>query len=203
MIRVTTFPIEQVQQLRREAEEARALPDHVPQGWSKSVVDPKNLLAVFGSLRIREGFVLRAYQLTDETGGKGYAWAMPDVLPFPAPEDCPEAENDFLEAPRPPGALDDFMEAVEGDGSPWSYVSASLFARELVEFGTLWHDCNWTNYVLLGSDPMSLLQPRDDWEPFRGPSGTPDDWHWRKPKPLDWRPQVCEEGSVVTVSFFT
>jgi len=49
--------------------------------------------------------------------------------------------------PRPHGALDDFMDAIEGDGSAWSYLSASLFAREAAELGALWH---------------GELEPRDD-----------------------------------------
>jgi hypothetical protein len=43
--------------------------------------------------------------------------------------------------------LDDFMDAIEGDGSAWSYLSASLFAREAAELGALWH---------------GELEPRDD-----------------------------------------
>ena len=31
------------------------------------------------------------------------------------------------------------MQAIEGDGSPWSYLSASILSREAEEFGAMWH----------------------------------------------------------------
>ena len=36
------------------------------------------------------------------------------------------------------------MQATEDDGSPWSYLSASIIRREAAEFGTLWHDSDST-----------------------------------------------------------
>lgn len=38
--------------------------------------------------------------------------------PFPEPDDCPKMKGVFLESPKPPGALDNVMEVIIGDGSP-------------------------------------------------------------------------------------
>jgi len=68
----TVFPIEKVQQLRDRAIEARTFEQIPPEGWSKSAVDPMRLLAVFSSLRIKEGYVLRAYQFREGGNGNGF-----------------------------------------------------------------------------------------------------------------------------------
>jgi len=31
------------------------------------------------------------------------------------------------------------MDGIDGDGSGWSYLCASLFAREIAELGAMWH----------------------------------------------------------------
>jgi hypothetical protein len=58
----TPFLVDQVNVLRREAQKAGQVPADGPEGWSRSDVDPIKLLAVFTSLRLTKGFVLRAYQ---------------------------------------------------------------------------------------------------------------------------------------------
>lgn len=123
-------------------------------GWTKSAVNPNTLLRCFPALRLKNGFVLRAYVYRDGSGnGNGVVWAMPANTCFPEPERCPRVEDAWLAPPKPPGALENYMAAVEGDGAPWSYLSASILARELREFGALWHGCSWSTHAILGSDP--------------------------------------------------
>ncbi|GAB4266207.1 hypothetical protein [Thermincola ferriacetica] len=178
----TVFPIEKVQQLRDRAIKAREFEQMPQEGWSKSAVDPMRLLAVFSSLRMKDGYVLRAYQFREGGNGNGFVWAMPEKAPFPEPEECERVRGHFLEPPKPPGALDNFMEAIEGDGTPWSYLSASLFAREAREFGARWHGLSWSTHTILGSDPQ---------------------YPWLEVHPEEWRPVVIEEKGSVTVSFYT
>ena len=45
------------------------------------------------------------------------------------------------------------MQAIEGDGSPWSYLSASILSREAVEFGAVWHGCVWSDQTILSKPP--------------------------------------------------
>ena len=47
--------------------------------------------------------------------GNGFVWAMPVDAEFPDPEKCPRLKNVFLEPPKPPAALDDYMDAIDGD----------------------------------------------------------------------------------------
>jgi len=161
------------------------------------------LLACFPALRLKKGFALRAYVYRDGFGnGNGLVWAMPADLPFPEPETCPGAEGTFVSPPRPPGALDDFMEAVEGDGSPWSYLCASVMARELREFGALWHGCYWSTHVVLGSYPWEFC--RRCTEAFsEHPPSDPDNWRWLEPEPTRWEPQISVGNDAVTVTFYT
>jgi len=71
MKKETTFPIEKVRQLRRRACEARMVSVEGPGGWSRSSVDPMKLLAVFSSLSLKKGLVLRAYQFRSGNDGNG------------------------------------------------------------------------------------------------------------------------------------
>src|SRR5262249_50736637 len=96
------FSAQRVNRLRTLGAAAGAVDRDVADGWSKSPVDPMNLLRVFDALRIRKGFVLRAYQFYSGGNGNGFVWAMPETVPFPDPNDCPKLEGRFLEPPMPP-----------------------------------------------------------------------------------------------------
>lgn len=198
----TTFLIGEVQQLRELAGKARRVPREGSEGWSKSEVDPMELLSLFPSLHLKVCLVLREYQFRSHGNGNGIVWAMPEDMPFLETDKCPKLEGVFLEPPRPPGALDNFMDAIEGDGSPWSYLSASIFAREAAEFGAIWHGGSWSTHRIIGSDPWSATQ-RSDHQSSHEPSENPDNWHWLEPEPSEWMPEVCGAGDVVTVTFYT
>lgn len=118
--------------------------------WVKSRIDPMRLLEAFPALRLKKGFVLRAYTSMSEMDGSGIVWAMPDHVQFPDPGKCIEKgpEGD----PKPPGAVDDIMAVFEGDGSLWSYLSASIFFREMSEFGAFGHMCEWSTNEIIGNE---------------------------------------------------
>ena len=174
-----------------------------PEGWSKSRVDPGKLVEIFAPLRLRKGYVLRAYIFREEGNGSGVVWAMPEDAALPEPHDGPARENHLLKAPKPWDALDDPMEAIEGDGSAWSYLAASLLRRELREFGAMWHGCNWQTHFLLDSDPWKGGPPSEDASPLERPTSGIDQWKWLGPRPTQWGPQVRVEDDQVTVIFHT
>jgi len=126
------FCHEEVEKLRRRVAKVAKLPAKVPDGWSISTVDPMAVLAVFTPLCLKPGFVLRAYQYQVCGNGNGFVWAVPADSEFPAPENCPRLRDAFLEPPKPPLALDHVMDAIDGDGSPWSYQ----FDAERTEIAT-------------------------------------------------------------------
>jgi hypothetical protein len=61
-----------------------------------------------------------------------------------------------LPIPQPEGALDNVMEAVEGDRSPLSFVIASILHRELQEMGALGKSCDWSHHRLINALPTQL-----------------------------------------------
>ncbi|MGO8752105.1 MAG: hypothetical protein ACLQNE_39715 [Thermoguttaceae bacterium] len=148
-----TFPAKKIAELRQRVGKAAQLPEECPEGWSKSTVDPMAVLAVCKPLFAKKGFVLRAYQFREGGNGNGFVWAMPVDAEFPEPQVCPKLQGVFLEPPKPPAALDDFMAAIDGNGSAWSYICASILARELAEFGAMWHGCDWDTHTILGANP--------------------------------------------------
>jgi hypothetical protein len=43
---------------------------------------------------------------------------------------------------------DRIMACIEGDGSAWSYLCASLLLREISEFGAFWHALSWSTHTI-------------------------------------------------------
>ena len=203
MSKIIAFPIKRVSNLRRRAEEACEVSKEGPQGWSKSELDPMKLLEAFPALRIKKGYVLRAYQFRAGSDGNGLVWAMPEDAPFPEPGECPAVKDEVQKSPRPPGALDDVMEVIEGDGSPWSYLCASILAHEVGEFGAIWHGCTWSTHVILGGDPWDFPEDFARREPHEGPYGDAHAWQWLEAKPDEWKPAVSVDEESVTVTFHT
>ena len=213
---ITVFPIRKVQQLRRAAVRACSVSREGPEGWSKSEVDPMNLLAVFSALRIKRGFILRAYLFREGGNGNGVVWALPEDVGFPEPEACLEAIQNQTELPPPDGfpaylpgppvppqAQANIMDAIEGDATPWSYLSASIFAREAGEFGAMWHGCEWSTHAILGADPWTPQRAKRRERTHDEPTGSMADWKWLLAKPSEWRPSVEQSDDTTTVRFFT
>jgi len=183
--------------------------------------NPMAWLAAFTSLHIKKGFTLRAYPYRVRLGGVGNVWAVPE-----SSADTPDAEEcgtvDLFEAPRPfpikyscleglavggsgklirpPDALDNIMEAIEGDGTPWSYLSASIFARDIAEFGASWHGGVWSTHKILEEAPWTSPHA---WGELFEPNTEQEYWHWSATRPSEWRPSVVSNGEVVTVKFYT
>jgi len=199
---VVRFDAAKVAALRERVMEIATVPENTPDGWSKSQVDPRKLLAEFTALRLREGFTLRAYQFKEEGNGNGFVWAMPIDADFPAPEDCPRLESHFMKAPKPFDALDDVMEAIEGDDTAEAYWQASLLRRELKDFGALWHGIIWGTHNVVDDDPFRGVGTENS-DPMRVPQSRPGDWKWLEPRPTDWTPRVMLEPNQVVVTFYT
>jgi len=197
-----TFPAKRIAQLRKRIGDTAPLPDDCPEGWSKSRFDPMTILAVFKPLQIKEDLVLRAYQYQGDRDGNGVVWAMSSEAEFPDPNDCPRLEGVFLQPPKSPTALDNVMDAIDGDGSPWSYLCASSLARELAEFGAMWHGCNWGTHAVLGANPWNRAAGKEDSDTGR-PTGPVSEWIWAERPPKGWSPRGVETHNTVVVTFFT
>lgn len=191
MAQTVLFSVREVEKLRQEAGERlpRLKPDFQTTGWALARADPGRVLEAFPALRLRRGYVLRAYLYREAIGGKAVIWAVPRGTRLPRPERCPQVprEDPPFQAPQPPGALGDFMEAIEGDGSPWSYLCASVLVRELGEFGAWWQGLDWSTHLLIGREPDLRAAPE------------PEHWRWVGERPAHWVPSVVMAEDSVTV----
>jgi hypothetical protein len=191
------FNVKEIMKLRKPVD----FPKKGPDGWSKCKVDPKKLLKHFSALRIKKGFVLRAYHFREGLNGNSIVWAMPKESPFPPPESCTKLMDKFLRPPKPEFVLDDFMEAIDGDMSHWSYLSASIFMRKVGEFGALWHGHNWYMHVIIESDPFANMNQETNEE--NDSSQNSDTWKWLDKKPEIWQPLVRINDNETIVKFYS
>lgn len=106
-------------------------------GWNFSLENPEDIIYGFSQLSVKDGFKLRAYQHSMSVAGAGLVYAIP------ADSSLPEIPYREGEPPIPDDALYDFMEAIEGDKSPLSYLQAAICYHELHEFGAFWHSVSW------------------------------------------------------------
>jgi hypothetical protein len=193
-----------IKELRAKAGEAARADPRGPDGWSKSTVDLTRVVAVFAPLKVKEGVVLRAYQFRAGGNGNGVVWALPAGAAFPEPSECPEVKREPLvrPVPRPAAALPSIMAQVQGDGSAWSYMAASLLGRQLQEFGAMWHGIKWGTHNVLDQNPLTQTAKHSD--PMSGPVNVdPKKWQWHEAQPKDWRPTVHMGHDRVTVRFYT
>lgn len=123
-------------------------PEDLRYEWSRSFDNPESIVNGFSHLRIKKGYKLRAYQFREGGNGNGIVWAIPKDRELPEPSEC-ETLDWFLSPPKPDYALSDFMEAIEGDKTPLSYLQASIVFHELHEFGAMWHGVSWGRDVIL------------------------------------------------------
>ena len=199
-----SFSIRRVNRLRRAAETARAVPaddtDVLPigspsDGWSASDYRANELLRVFDALWLKPGFALQAFEFRAGSNGNGIIWAVPADAPLVAPEDCSRIEDAWLQPPRPPKAVP-LMQAIEGDGSPWSYLSASILGREAAEFGAIWHGCVWSDQTILSKPPRQAngQGAEDDGRRLTGDAPV-GNWTWRGAAPRTWKPTYADRGT--------
>lgn len=199
----TTFTAADIQRWREAVTEISRLPLTTPNGWSKSRVDPAKLLTVFPELSLREGYVLRAYVFKEDGNSNGFVWALPADADYPAPEECPRIESHFLNPPKPFDALDDFMDAITGDGSPQSYLHASILRRELKEFAGGWHGIEWGTHSVLDDSPWNHPAGDEGEATTRYPDSRPAEWKWFAPRPESWKPEVQLGKDRVVVTFYS
>jgi hypothetical protein len=156
-------------------------------GWIVDGEVAASIVPAFGHLKLRDGFRLVTFVYRDSTGGNGWTFAFPQGATTPTSFEV-QAKDEFPPS-RPPGSLPDFMGAIEGDGSPRSYVEASILGREIAGLGAWWHGIEWSTHTLLpaGDDPQAL------WGEVT----------WTESRPEDLRPEVAVDGGKVTVSFWT
>jgi hypothetical protein len=198
MSEIFTFPSETIRTLIANLREDLNPHDYQQEGWVKSKADPSLLLKDIESLRLKKGYVLRAYTSRSGGNGNGVVWAMPESSPFSEPKDCLAYDEAAFSAPRPPSTLEP-TEVIEGDGSPWSYFCASLLMRELWEFGALWHGTSWGACSVITSNDPWVEKSEEYLDESKMLSKKPD-WEWDH-KPESFKPSVTVGEKEVKVQF--
>ncbi len=190
---------------------------------AKFIREPMGIIDLFPTLRIKEGYTLGCSPHGIFEGGVGNVWAVPvdyefpDIeqwekvdlydLPHPLPTnrccwDGLTMEGDF-KLPVPPGALDSVMEIIEGDGTPLSYLRASIFAREIAEFGSHWHGEIWKVHTVLGDDLDDLEPITNEYHDERGAMRIESFLKWYEDKQILLAPVVIQDDETITVRFYT
>jgi len=197
----TTFTAHRIRQLRRKVERAAQVSEppsnyhHSYSDWSVSPINVMDVLAVFTSLRIRDGYTLKMYQYSVGGNGNGFVYAIPAEGEFPEPMG---ADYRLSNPPKPTQCLDDYMEAIEGDGTPLSYLQSSILKRELQELGAQWHGCSWVEQYVLDRDPWK--DERVSSYGLQSLIGSQEFWKFCGDPPTDWQPTVVHDTETVTVS---
>jgi hypothetical protein len=154
--------------------------------WFVSTVNPAAALLKLPGLWLKPGFRLVSYLYRSEGSGVGVVWAIPEELSNTAQLEKASMNCTRLsQLPHPVGALPNFMEAIEGDRSPVSFMIASIFRRELQEFGALGQRRTWSHHHLV--DTTNDMR-----------------WQWRETPVKNTTPKVklLDEGQAA-VEFFT
>jgi hypothetical protein len=116
-------------------------------GWTLSSSDAAQFVDCYRPLRLRPGYELGVYELSFGSDGSRGLYALPHGAPREPPP--PQTEN-----PRLAAALDHFMEAIQGDGTPWSYLLASFLSRDGENVGAWSHGYGWRTCSLLLESPF-------------------------------------------------
>lgn len=156
--------------------------------WFVSVTDPGVVFMKLPGLKLKPGFRLVGYLYRLDEEGVGKIWAVPEAYSATVYlEDALASGGQANQPPHPNHALDNYMQALQGDRSPVSFLIASLVRRELAEFGSLGKSAVWSKHQLINAVPQQLQ------------------WHWRTPdaiKDLAPKVRVLPDGRAI-VEFFT
>lgn len=155
--------------------------------WFISASNPGTALLKLPGVRLKSGFRLVSYLYRMGNDGTGCTYAIPEQFSTTAHlEKALITANGRDTPPKPEGALNDFMEALEGDRSATSFVIASLLRRELHEVGKIGRSLSWTHHRLIDTIPAQL------------------NWHWCIETPKDISPKVrLSIDGQVAIEFFT
>lgn len=122
--------------------------------WFVSTVNPGAALLKLPGLQVKPEFRLISYLYREEQDGVGLVLAVPEPLSTMAQlEKALRKSGTLAQPPKPEGALPHFMEAIQGDRSPLSFLIASVLRRELQEFGATGKRCVWRHHRFIDSIP--------------------------------------------------
>lgn len=113
----------------------------VPIGWSIYPCDPLEILPAFPNITFRSGYKIVGYYCNKQRDryGKFFVLSSSQTLE--------EVKNKSSEPVLPSGADEQFMSYISGDGTPVSYIQASIFLQAI-------HN---TGFQIYHNDPQSYF----------------------------------------------
>lgn len=155
--------------------------------WYLSITNPAEAIVKLPGLSLKSNYrwVTYLYRMREE--GIGKTWAVPECLSTTANlEKAIRQPGQPDLPPRPEGALEDYMSAIQGDRSPSSFLVASLLRREIADFGHMGNYKQWVQHHLISTPPSQFP------------------WQWRTESLADLTPKVrlLPDGKAI-VEFFT
>lgn len=139
--------------------------------WFISTMDPAAVLYKLPGLSLKPGVRLVTYLQQRPEGGMGVIWALPELMSTTTHLEA-ALEDSGNTPPHPKGALGHVMDGLMGNGSPASYIAASLLVREFKELGRTGSFRRWSQHQLIDRIP-----PQQSWQ-------------WRSKTPQDLSPKV-------------
>jgi hypothetical protein len=169
-------------------------------GWTSLAPDPMKLLRHYRTLKMKRGWVLKAYQYYAGGNGHCLVFAWPKSASLPEPYDVLplEKREPHWAQPYPEGSVVDFMTVLDGDGSPESYLMASFFCRDVEAIGAFWHGGEWLDHHVLFADPIA---PKSKKEKPDEDAGFGTGWRRRARFPLNMEPCVSQNRGATEVVF--
>ncbi|MBD1911706.1 MULTISPECIES: hypothetical protein [unclassified Leptolyngbya] len=161
-------------------------PATVQDEWFVSTVNPGACFLKLPGLQMKPDYRLVSYLFRSQGQGVGVVWAVPEAYStMTILEKALTGKQTMAQPPKPEKALEHFMEAVEGDRTPASFLMASILRRELEEFGAMGDRKKWGQHELIDAAPAA-------------------NWNWRTAQPKDLWPKVkvFDDGQAA-VEFFS
>lgn len=168
--------------------------------WRRIPCDPTDLIPVYPSLKITDGWTLSGYYTTHPMD---FSYDVDcDVFALPSNTSLPEKivyNISSGELMLPSGIDTEFMRVITGDNSPESYLEASLFSSAVHNLGrsalgfdeTIIDDQIWNAGIPAGT----IYSDTGEWKDT--------EWNWIEKPPESFNPVIFSNGTSVVVRFFT
>lgn len=132
--------------------------------WSLDVDSPNKIVESFSSLFVKKDIRLVVYLFSSMMGGNGFVYAVPKDEDALSLSECEIQKDLHFNPPKPYSALSSFMEAIDGDKSPLSYLQAAILYNELCELGASWHGVSWGQTTILPVEDPEQFNLDYKWE---------------------------------------
>jgi len=155
--------------------------------WFLSTMDPAETVVKLPGLWVRAGIRMVTYLNHAGESGTGVTLALPSLFSTTEQLEAAISQADKTgQPPAPDQALPNILDAIEGDGSLSSFLAASIFAREIKEFGRFGKHSRWQHHRFVSAVPPKVQ------------------WQWRAKQPEDLTPKVVTTADEhVVVEFFS